>query len=238
MSELEPNPVPVKKKPRKKLKKTYNLLDFVVVKQKGKKSQPTKVVKVSKQIQKRGKVRKKKITTIKKKIIKERLRKHAKDLRCDVFEESKHSEKDIELESSSNVVTLDDVLAIEISQLQLNESIRADDIALRSVLTATAPPFIPSKSFRISVSPVQSTSFPTASTTDESIPATINEPAPATLTHSRNFREYCNHFITPEIKHHTELVLKDLFKFQENKFQQNPGQSSINFIQLQFFDKR
>lgn len=230
--EPEASAPPAKKKSKKKLKKTYNLLDFVVVKQKGKKSEHRKVVKVSKQIQKRGKVRKKKITTIKKKIIKERLRKRAVDLPCEVFEETQQLETNVELESSSKVDTLDNALAIEISQLQLSDTASIDDIALKSVLTPTAPPFIPSKSFKTSSPLVESPSLTVAA--NESIPVTANEALPVTSVHSKNFREYCNHFITPEIKQHTELVLKDLFKFQENKFQQNPGQFSINSTQLQF----
>jgi hypothetical protein len=46
---------------------------------------------------------------------------------------------------------------------------------------------------------------------------------------SRNFREYCNHFITQEIRDLTEDVLKSLFKFQENKFHENPSKFTYNF---------
>lgn len=144
-----------KKRKSKRIRK-INLLDFVVVKHKNKKTQQVSRVKVSKQIQKRGKVRKKNITTFKKRILKERLEK--------------------------NVGKVIDQIAL----IQLDE----------------APAAL--KPDTISDKPVSQT--------------------PCLTKHSRNFREYCNHLITQEIRNLTEVVLKDLFKFQENKFQKNPSE--------------
>lgn len=157
------------KRKSKKFKKTYNLLDFVVIKTKNKKNQQTKRVKVHKQIQKRGKIRKKKVTTIKKRILKERIAKQAL------------ADKDAKLliDEASELVK-------EFSQIQLNstshEEVKDQPLTKASVNVISL------------------------------------------LQHSKNFREYCNHFITQEIKRLTELVLKDLFKFQEKKFEQNPGE--------------
>lgn len=51
------------------------------------------------------------------------------------------------------------------------------------------------------------------------------------VQHSRNFRDYCDHFCTQDIKHYSEIVIKDLFRYQENKFQQNPSK----FEELEVF---
>lgn len=48
------------------------------------------------------------------------------------------------------------------------------------------------------------------------------------IKHSNNFREYCDHFLTPEIKQLSMTVIKDLFRFQENKFKQNPIKAKAN----------
>lgn len=42
------------------------------------------------------------------------------------------------------------------------------------------------------------------------------------IRHSNSFREYCDHFITQEIRNLSITIIKDLLKFQENKFKQNP----------------
>lgn len=49
-----------------------------------------------------------------------------------------------------------------------------------------------------------------------------------TIRHSRNFREYCNHFITQDIRDLSEEILKNLFNFQENKFHDNPSKFHIS----------
>lgn len=161
------------KRKSKKIKKSYNLFDFVVVKTKNKKTQQTKKVKATKAFQKRGKVRKKKVSAIKKRIIRERTAKHS------LLERTEEVSEDTNLEKVAQVVTL----LPDTAQNELTNSLceGIEEITLDSK-------------------------------NNESI-----------VQHSRNFRDYCNHFITHEIKHLTELVLKDLFKFQENKFQQNPG---------------
>lgn len=50
----------------------------------------------------------------------------------------------------------------------------------------------------------------------------VEEPVVTTIRHSNNFREYCDHFITTEIRELSTKIIKDLLRFQENKFQQNP----------------
>lgn len=158
---------PSKKKPTdhtrksKKIKKSFNLFDFVVVKKRNPKTKEVSRVKVSKQILKRGKVKKKKLSTIKKRLIIERNVKRLKTIQED--------DEDVLVEAMNNV------------DLDVNDK------------------------------PVEKV---------ESLPSGTS----VSVQHSRNFREYCNHFITQEIKQLAEAVLKDLFKFQENKFEQNPGE--------------
>jgi len=67
--------------------------------------------------------------------------------------------------------------------------------------------------------------FPLESVTSEPIEIVQTKSIPL---HSRNFRKYCNHFITQEIKQLTRLILQDLMKFQENKFQKNPVKAKAN----------
>lgn len=153
----ETNHLQPKKKSRK-IKKAVNLLDFVVFKQKNKKTHQITTIKISKKIQKRGKVRKKRITTLKKKILRERVAKHS-------------DEKCLEI----SVAEKTDIIIEKIAEIQLEDPIKTKD------------------------------------------------PSIIAVPHSKNFRDYCNHFITTEIKRLTELMLKDLLKFQENKFHKNPG---------------
>ena len=168
------NHVELKRK-SKKIKKTYNLLDFVVVKKKNKKTLKITRPKVFKQIQKRGKIRRKKITTLKKRILRER--------------NEKHSDK----QSSENII----IEKIAELNLEENNSEKTAETVIEKIAELRFEDLQPE-------------------------PALIKEPKVKSL-HSRNFREYCNHFITEKIKKLTELVLKDLLKFQENKFQKNPG---------------
>ena len=42
------------------------------------------------------------------------------------------------------------------------------------------------------------------------------------IRHSNSFREYCDHLITKEMRNLSITIIKDLLKFQENKFKQNP----------------
>ncbi|XP_070497209.1 selenocysteine insertion sequence-binding protein 2-like [Chironomus tepperi] len=53
----------------------------------------------------------------------------------------------------------------------------------------------------------------------------VNQPI---VQHSRNFRDYCDHFSTPEIKHYSEIVITDLFRYQTNKYQENPIKAKAN----------
>lgn len=166
-NQITTNRLELKRRSRR-LQKAFNLLDFVVIKTKNKKTNKIKHVKVSKQIQKRGKVRKKKITTIKKRLIKER-----------------HARKNLKL----------------LNELPTQPEIISDVCYLSNTI----------QNIQLS---------------DEKSPAVPSSMQASNITHSRNFREYCNHFITKEIKELMELILKSLFKFQENKFQQNPGEKS------------
>lgn len=168
-------------KKSKKFKKTYNLFDFVVVKQKNKRTNLVTKVKVSKQILKRGKVRRKKFTTIKKRIVKERAAKRLN-----------------EISAKENHDQAIETVTEKIAQIQLENSSIESPKNETSEPTELELPALPTNSAQIS-----------------------------TIQHSRNFREYCNQFITQEIKNSTEAVLKDLFKFQENKFQQNPGEDFV-----------
>lgn len=183
-------PQPHKSK-SKKIKRSYNLFDFVVVKHKKKKSQVTKKVKISKLIQKRGKVRKKKVTTIKKRILKERIGKLK--LLPGIPEEDEETEA---------------LLVQKFTQVQLNDGAGPSNATIQSDTQAV----------------VESNPAVVAELLQGIVPVDGNRP------HSRNFREYCNHFITPDINQYTELILKDLFKFQENKFEQNPGGSLRSVI--------
>lgn len=184
------------KRKSKKIKKSYNLLDFVVVKKKNKKTQQVSRVKVAKLIVKRGKARKKKVTTIKKRILKERRAKHDAPI-C--------QSETTQLSSSVDVENVIDKLA----QVQLHE-------------THSAPSEIADdSSTQITRNETQSNS------SLNQVQIGSSQPSVGSVQHSRNFREYCNHFITQEIKHFTELALKDLFKFQENKFQQNPSENHL-----------
>ena len=42
------------------------------------------------------------------------------------------------------------------------------------------------------------------------------------IRHSNSFREYCDILITTEIRNLSITIIKDLLKFHENKFKQNP----------------
>lgn len=212
------------KRKSKKVSKVYNLLDFVVVKRKNKKNKPVRHAKVSKQIQKRGKIRKKKLSTLKKRIMKERVAKKSSLLVTErtVCEDSNEiTDRDDPTESVISIaqITLEsgNQEAIESKNTQGNSSVvdSTDQLTHRisQISLETRPQEV-----------IESATINDCPPSD----STCNEPAATTtiqINHSRNFREYCNHFITPEIKKFTELVLKDLFKFQENKFQLNPGES-------------
>lgn len=172
------------KRKSKKITKSVSLLDFVVVKRKIKKT--SRLVKVSSQINRKiGKVRKKKLTTIKKRILKERMSKLSIMPRIPEDDES---------------VEAEELLNERMAEISLRQT--ADD-PFTSGTDAVTPNDL-------------------SAPKDNSVETTTISESP--VLHSRNFREYCNHFISPEIKQLTELVLKDLFKFQENKFLQNPGE--------------
>ena len=177
------------KKKSKKINKSYNLLDFVVVKKKKKKTQEIRKVRIAKAI--RGKARKKKLTTVKKRILNERKEKKSS---LEVIQEGN---EDVTEEANGAADGIEIVAQVDQNE---DKSKDADDKSenLCQVLEV----------LNVSQNKI----------TEES-----NNTSSNSVQHSRNFREYCNHFLTPEIKLLTEKILKDLFKFQENKFQQNPG---------------
>lgn len=136
----------------RRLRKSFSLADFVVIKKKDKKTNKISFKKLTKiREPKRGKVRRKKKTTLKKRILKARENKKL------------HIEHVIE----------------EIEKLEIKEE-------------------------------------------------PIKENELVVIKHSTNFREYCDHFLTQEIKQLSMIVIKDLFRFQENKFQQNPIKAKAN----------
>lgn len=176
------------KKKSKKNNKTYNLLDFVVVKKKKKKTQEIRKVRIAKAI--RGKVRKKKLTTLKKRIINERKEKKSS---LEVIQEV--NEDETEEEEAAAVIK-------NVTQVDLTEEeIKAEGNSSENLCQA----------------------LEVLNLSENKLTEEINKISSNSVQHSRNFREYCNHFITPDIKRFTEKILKDLFRFQENKFQQNPG---------------
>lgn len=198
MSEIkEPKHLELKRK-SKKVKKSYNLLDFVVVKKKNRKTQQVTRVKVSKQIVKRGKSRKKKVTTIKKRILKER---KAKQLA--LLSESLNKQL-------NSYVNVDNVIE-KLTQIKIKENILTTLAIEENCSSASESSLQPNQSLNVVV-PLTSNIVP--------------------VQHSRNFRDYCDHMITQEIKQLTEIVLKDLFKFQENKFNQNPSNNLNSFESL------
>lgn len=201
------------KRKSKKIKKSFNLFDFVVVKSKNRKNQPVKLVKVSKQIQKRGKVRKKKLTTFKKRILRARIAKRLKVTTDDVS--SQPDDERIQDNATKDITE-------KIAQIKLDNRL-LDTIEITSSLKIPVEEF---KDFLYSQTVdavVESISKrPAVQSTSKTLANCEN--TTGQVQHSRNFREYCNHFITQDIKKCSELVLKDLFKYQENKFQQNPGE--------------
>jgi selenocysteine insertion sequence-binding protein 2 len=151
MSEI--NQPKVSNQRRNKPKKVVNLLDFVVIKKKNEKTQKIVNKRISAKPPKRGKVKRKKPTTLKKKIIKERQERGSDD--------------------KPETLPQVDELPQQLQELTINLN---DD-------------------------PIQ---------------------------HSRNFRDYCNHFITKEIIDLSTLVIKDLFRYQEQKFEKNPVKAKAN----------
>lgn len=59
---------------------------------------------------------------------------------------------------------------------------------------------------------------PVSQTPSNSIEPQSNSP---THRHSRKWRPYCNHYITPELCESVELLLKDIFRFQKRAYDKN-----------------
>lgn len=155
-------------------RKTYNLLDFLVVKNGLKKELITKKTNKIKVKTKSKQNNNKKLSTLKKRILKIRAQKKQESEieEIDTFEEIPELTENISIEEE--VTTITEV----ISKIQISQ-----DISL-----------------------------------------------PQEIKHSRNFRSYCDHFITQEIKHFTEALLKDIVRFQQNKFEENPGKTFFILI--------
>lgn len=146
-----------KNRKSKKPTRCYDLIDFVVIKKKNVKTHKTIIKKISSKPVKRGKVKRKKPTVLKKKIIRERTKK--------------------KLQSEIHTEEINEIVE-ELVELKIK---------------------------------------------DEEVTNCDQQDNQQIVQHSRNFRDYCDHFTTQEIKHYSEVVIKDLFRYQENKFQQNPG---------------
>ena len=138
----------------KKPTKCYDLIDFVVIKKKNVKTHKTIIKKISSKTVKKGKFKRKKASTLKKKILKERI--------------NKKLQNEEQAEEVNEIVEELEELKIEVTKCDQQDNQQI-------------------------------------------------------VQHSRNFRDYCDHFCTQDIKHYSEVVIKDLFRYQENKFQQNPG---------------
>lgn len=184
-------------------KKTLSLCDFIVAKpQKSEKSSSNK--KIAKKVPiasvyvKRGKVKKKKPTTLKKKILKIR---NGKSAGVDDDDESESQSDALHDDQSPDEVVSDhQQVAGEPEVMNI-----VDKLATISVKDEA-------KQTQIDVMP--------------SINETVVVAAPGSVQHSRNFRDYCNHFITNELRSLTCEILESLLKFQENKFHENPSESS------------
>jgi len=146
-----------KNRKSKKPTRCYDLIDFVVIKKKNVKTHKTIIKKISSKPVKRGKVKRKKPTVLKKKIIRERTKK--------------------KLQNEEHPEEINEIVE-ELVELKIK---------------------------------------------DEEVTICDQQDNQQVVQHSRNFRDYCDHFTTQEIKHYSEVVIKDLFRYQENKFQQNPG---------------
>lgn len=158
----------------------YDLADFVVIKKKDKKTQKLNYKKLTKVKEpKRGKVRRKKKTTLKKRILKAREDKKLKVQqlidgidKLEIIEEI-YDENELKLDSNNLEINQKSQIKLEVQ--------KSSNLTVKNA-----------------------------------------------IKHSSNFREYCDHFLTPKIKELSIAIIKDLFKFQENKFQQNPIKAKAN----------
>ncbi|CAG9804975.1 unnamed protein product [Chironomus riparius] len=163
MSENVPKKSEISKnKKSKKPTKCYDLIDFVVIKKKNVKTHKTIVKKISSKSVKKGKFKRKKASTLKKKILKERIKKKLQN--------------EEQAEEISEIV--EELEELKIEEKEVTKCDQQDNEQI--------------------------------------------------VQHSRNFRDYCDHFCTQDIKHYSEIVIKDLFRYQENKFQQNPIKAKAN----------
>lgn len=206
----------VEKTKSSRKKKTLSLIDFIVKsKQKTEKSK-TNNKKITKKVTnnvanvfvRRGKVKKKKQSTLKKKILKLRNKRKSADTE---EKESESEEDDDQSQDDPNKVESGEIdedwhqqvaaevlnVADKISEIVLNEDHRQLDNEIESINDNNV--------VDLKCTGVQ---------------------------HSRNFRDYCNHFITNAIRNLTVEILESLLKFQENKYQENP--SKFIFITVDF----
>lgn len=56
----------------------------------------------------------------------------------------------------------------------------------------------------------------------------LEEKKKTALKHSRNFRDYCDHFITDEIRNYSKTILSDLFRFNDRAFKKNKVKAKAN----------
>lgn len=191
-------------------KKTLSLVDFIVQKpQKAEKSLPASSKKIAPPKKviasvyvKRGKVKKKKPTTLKKRILKIRRAKKSKDGEED---ESETQSDAPECDNDGDDQSRDEAVNDHQQQQQVvavDEVLSVADKLAEIVVTDELP-----------------------SIKCEAVPVVVTPGDRRIIQHSRNFRDYCNHFITDEMRTLTEEILASLLKFQDNKFHENPSES-------------
>jgi selenocysteine insertion sequence-binding protein 2 len=168
------------KRKTRRFKRSYNLADFVVIKKKDKKTKKLSFKKLTKVKEpKRGKIRRKEKTTLKKRILKAR-------------EEKKLKAQQLIDEIEKLNIDDEEKIQQETEKEQKVEPVKNDEQQIND---------------------------------DSKSNVEIKENL---IKHSNNFREFCDHFLNPKIKELSIAAIKDLFRFQENKFQQNPIKAKAN----------
>lgn len=189
-------------------KKTLSLVDFIVQKpQRAEKSSSTKKIAPPKKViasvyVKRGKVKKKKPTTLKKRILKIR---SAKKSKIDDEDESEIQSDAPNCDDDGDDQSRDEA----VNDHQEQQVVAVDEVS--SVADKLAEMVVTDELTSIKGESVQVVAITPG---DRRI-----------IQHSRNFRDYCNHFITDEMRTLTEEVLASLLKFQDSKFHENPSES-------------
>lgn len=197
----------VEKTKSSRKKKTLSLIDFIVKSSQKTEKSPSNNRKITKKVAnvfvRRGKVKKKKKSTLKKKILK--LRNEQKSVET-VESESQSCESDQFQDDSSKVFESAEIDGDcqQVAAELMNATDRLSDLTVNN----------------------HHAKMRKCEDTNEiqSINA-VDDPICTSVQHSRNFRDYCNHLITNEIRNLAVEILESLLKFQENKYQENPSES-------------